>query len=326
MPSPSTSLATLRPDLAGSLQEFDFFADQQGFIASKLFPVLDVNLKADTYGVIPLEQLLQEPEVKRAPGAEYAHGNMTFTTDSYTCQEYGWEEVVDDLQAKKYRHYFDAEMVQRNRAVHIIMKAMEKRVASQIFNASTYSGASKFLSVSTEWSTASTCTPVSDVEFAVRKVYSNTGLWPNALVVSKTVFRNLRLCTQIIDRIASAGAGNATKAADITPAMLAQVFDLKYLFVGGGTKNSATEGQAATPGEIWDDEYAMVCRVAESNDIAEPCLGRTFHWTEDGSEVLGTVESYRDDRRRGNVVRVRHDVHEKIVYTECGFLLGNITA
>lgn len=326
MPAPSTSLATLRPDLAGSLEEFNLLVDQQGFIASKLFPVLDVTLAADTFGKIPLEQLLIEPEIKRAPKAAYSRSDMTFTTDSYTTQEYGLEGVVDDNQAKKYRHYFDAEMAVRNRTVHTVMKAMEKRVAALTFNTTTYTGASKFLSVSTEWSTASTATPINDVEFGVRKIRANTGLWANALVISKTVYRNLRLCTQIIDRIASAGAGQATKASDITPALLAQVFDLDYVLVGGGTKNTAAEGQTATPGDIWDDEYAFVCRIAESNDIEEPCLGRTFHWTDDGSQVLGTIETYRDESRRGDIVRVRHQTHEKILYTECGFLLGNITA
>lgn len=326
MPAPSTSLATLRPDLAGSLEEFNLLVDQQGFIASKLFPVMDVTLAADTFGKIPLEQLLIEPEVKRAPKAAYSRSDMTFTTDSYVTQEYGLEGVVDENQAKKYRHYFDAEMAVRNRTVHTVLKAMEKRVASLVYNPTTYTGSSLFLNVSTEWSTAATCTPVNDVEFAVRKVRANTGLWANALVVSKTVFRNLRLCTQIIDRIASAGAGSATKASDITPALLAQVFDLDYVLVAGGTTNTAAEGQAAVPGDIWDDEYAFVCRVANSNDIEEPCIGRTFHWTDDGSQILGTIETYREEKVRGDIIRVRHQTHEKILYTECGFLLGNITA
>lgn len=184
MPAPSTSLATLRPDLAGSLEEFNLLVDQQGFIASKLFPVLDVSLAADTFGKIPLEQLLIEPEVKRAPKAAYSRSDMTFTTDSYTTQEYGLEGVVDDNQAKKYRHYFDAEMAVRNRTVYTVMKAMEKRVAALTFDPTTYTGSSKFLSVSTEWSTAATATPINDVEFGVRKVRANTGLWANALVVS----------------------------------------------------------------------------------------------------------------------------------------------
>lgn len=139
------------------------------------------------------------------------------------------------------------------------------------------------------------------------------------------MFRNLRNCTQIVDRIASAGAGSATKASDITPQMLAQVFDLDFVFVAGGSKNTAAEGQTATVGQIWSSSYAMVCRVATSSDFREPCIGRIFHWAEDGSTIGGTVESYREEQTRSNIVRARHDVDELVLYAQAGHLLSNIT-
>jgi hypothetical protein len=38
------------------------------------------------------------------------------------------------------------------------------------------------------------------------------------------------------------------------------------------------------------------------------------------------VESYRDEKVRGDVIRVRHDVDEIVLYPEAGHLLSNITA
>jgi hypothetical protein len=107
--------------------------------------------------------------------------------------------------------------------------------------------------------------------------------------------------------------------------MLARVFDLDFVIVAGTSKNGAKEGQAATPQQIWSSQYAMVCRVATSNDMREACIGRTFHWGQDGSSVGGTVESYRDEVVRGNVIRVRHDVDEVILYPQAGHLLSNVT-
>lgn len=159
----------------------------------------------------------------------------------------------------------------------------------------------------------------------MQKVYDGSGLWPNALVINRKVFRNLRNLDQIIDRIESSGAGNASKPSDITPQMLAQVFDLDFVIVAGSSKNGANEGQGASPQQIWSSEYAMVCRVATSNDMREACIGRTFHWSQDGSSIGGTVESYRDEVIRGNVIRVRHDVDEVILYPQAGHLLSNVT-
>jgi hypothetical protein len=324
MPSPETTLATLRPDLAGSLMEFDLAADRLGFIASRVLPVVEVAKASGTFGKIPLAQLLQTRETKRAPGSGYSRGNFTFDDASYSCEEHGAEEPVDDREAAMYSEYFDAEQIAALRAYDAVLRNAEIRAAALLFNATTF--ASYKTTCGTEWSTIATATPLTNVETAVRAVWARTGLWPNALICSRTVFRNLRLCTQVKEAIQSAGAGNATKPTDITPAMLAQVFDLDEVIVAGSPKNSAKEGQTVSVAEIWDDEYAMVARVARSSDMREPCIGRTFHWSEDGSSIGGTVETYRDEPVRSNIVRVRHDVDELLLITAAAQLLDNVTA
>lgn len=316
-------MSTLRPDLAAFLQ-FDLESEKNGYVATRVMPVIDTALQSDNPGRIPLAQLLQAGNTNRSSGGGYARGKYTFEKFTYACEEHGWEEPVDDRQRKQYQHLFDAEKVATARAFSKVLRNAEQRVASAVFNATTFS--SYTAAVSTEWSTVATATPLTDVNTAVNAVYNNSGLWANALIVNRKVFRNLRRCAQVIDAIEASGAGSAAKQSDITADMLAQVFDLDYVIVAGTSKNSATEGQTATPAQIWDSEYAMVCRVATSNDIQEPCLARMFHWTEDGSTIGGTVEQYRDETIRSDIYRVRHDVDEVIMYAAAGYLLSNITA
>ena len=320
MPAPSSSLATLRPDLGGSLMEFDLAMNQQGFIASKVLPVIESAQQAGTYGRIPLEQLLQNRETRRAPSGGYSRSKWTFQPASFACEEHGAEEPIDDRQAQIYREYFDAELVATQRAYSAVLVNQERRVADLLFNPTTYSGSALYTDISTVWTDAN-AKPIDDINSATRKVYDSTGLLPNALVVNYWVYRTLRANAQIIDAIEASGAGNAAKAMDVTLQMLAQVFDLPYILVAGGSRNGANEGQAAAPQQIWSSSFAMVCRVAESNDISEPCVGRIVHWGEDGSSIGGTVETYRDESVRSNVVRVRHDVDELIQYTEAAHLL-----
>ena len=326
MPSPSSSLATLRPDLASFL-EFDLESERAGFIATQVLPVMSVASQAGNFGKIPLEELLQQRETKRAPGSGYARGSFKFEPAVYSTEEHGAEEPVDDREAKMYADYFDAEQVSTMRAFSAVLRNAEQRVADAVFNASTWTGAALTTGVSNEWDKnhITDATPIADVEAAVQKVYDGSGLWPNALIINRKVFRALRNLDEITERINSEGAGNASKPSDITAAMLAQVFDLDFVIVAGTSKNGSKEGQAATPQQIWSSEYAMVCRVATGNDMREACIGRTFHWGQDGSSVGGTVESYRDEVVRGNVIRVRHDVDEVILYPQAGHLLSNIT-
>ena len=322
MPSPVSSLSTLRPDLAESFEAFDLEAEKAGYVGRKVMPTVDVASQSGTFGKIPLAQLLQQRDTKRSPGSGYARGNFTFESSSFVCEEHGAEEPIDDREAKMYAEYFDAEVISTRRAYNAVLRNAEKRVADAVFNTTTWTGSALTTDVSgTPWTTLASAVPLTNVESAVQKVYDGSGLWPNALIINRKVFRNLRNTTQVIDRIASSGAGNRNLASDVTLDMLAQAFDLDYVIVAGGSFNSAIEGQAATPSQLWSSTYAMVCKVATSSDFREPCIGRTFHWGADGSNIDGAVESYRDETVRANIVRVRHDVDEIVLYAQAGHLL-----
>lgn len=324
MPSPTTALTTLRPDLASFL-EFDLESDRNGYVAQQVFPVIDVASQAGVYGIIPVEQLLQQRVTRRAPGSGYSRGSFTFTTATYACEEHGAEEPVDDRQAKMYREYFDAEQVATMRAFSSILRNAEQRVCETVFNTNTYNTAALATSIGVKWNSYANAVPLDNVVAARNKVYDNSGIWANALIVNQKVFYHLRRCEQVIDAIESNGAGQAAKQSDITADLVAQALGLDMVIVAGASRNSAAEGATASPAQIWGDTLAMVCRVATTNDMQEPCIGRTFHWSEDGSSIGGTVESYRDEVVRSNIIRVRHDVDEVLLYTELGHLLSNIT-
>lgn len=323
MPAPDKSLATLRPDLGASFMEFELEADRRGFASPRVLPVFTTGVQKGTFGKIPLEQLLSNRDTARAPGSGYSRGEFTFTEESFATVEHGAEETVDDREAEMYASFFDAEQVAAARAMDVVLRNLEKRVSDLVFNSSTWTGAALTTAVGTEWDTAATATPVADVAAAVQKVYDGSGLWPNAMIITRKVFNNLRLVAEIQDLVKYNGIMDPRQGA-ITEAALSQVFDLQVI-VAGGTKNTAAEGQAATPSPIWDDEYCMVAKVAMSQDIREPCLGRIFHWPGDGSDIDGRVESYRDETVRSDIIRVRQDVDELILYKEAGHLLSNIT-
>lgn len=323
MPSPSTSLATLRPELAGSLMEFDLAMNQQGFIAQQVLPVIDVAYATGNYGRIPLEELLQDRETLRAPGGGYSRGKFNFQNVQYACVENGAEEVIDDREASMYAEYFDAELVATARAYSAVLVNQERRVAARLFNTSVYTGASLFLDTATPWTQGNyaSAVPIDNVQFAADRVYQNTGLYANALICNRFVYRDLKRCAQIIDAIEASGAGSVATLRELTQQQVAAALDLDMIIVAEGSRNAGAEGLAGSISQIWSSSFAMVARVCTTNDIREPGLGRTFHWSGDGSVIGGAVESYRDETVRGDVIRVRHDTDEKIHYVECGFLL-----
>lgn len=319
-PTPQSLIANLRPDIHGMFEEFDIEMNAAKMIALQVFPVFEVGLQAGPFGKITLESLMKAVNTSRNSGSAYNETDFNFTTDTYTTKENGIAVPVDERNAKIYANYFDAEMVAARLARNKVMQNLEQRVAAKVFDSGTFTPTA----VSNGWDDHDNCTPIDDVEAAVIRLYDK-GIIPNALVITWTVYRNLRNSAQIIDRITASGAGSPAKPSDVTLQMLAAVFDLPKIIVGGSQKNTAKEGQSATLAPVWDEEYAAVIRVS-SGRIEDPGLGMTFHWGEDGSSIGGTVESYYDVDIRGDKVRCRMETDEKVMYDQAIELLSNITS
>lgn len=318
MATPTTQLSSTRPDIAQSMEEFDVEANNNAMIATQVLPVFEANEQAGNFGRIPVEQLLETADVERSSQGGYSRGHMEFEEVYYATKDYGREEPVDDRDKRIYKDYFDAELMAAKRARSTVLVEAEKRCAANtIDNASINTTAA-----GTVWSTAASATPIDNVNTAVLAVWARTGVWPNAMVLSYELFRYLRRADQVLDRIESSGAGDQTRARDVTVAQIAQVMDLDFVLVAGASENTAQKGQSASIAQIWNRTRCLITKIPTSQDLREPCLGRTFHWSDDGSTIGSTIESYRDEVVRADIIRARHEVQEKVIYSE---IAQNIT-
>lgn len=316
--NPSQSLATLRPDLGGSFMEYDLEMAEQGFIGHQLLPSFEVQRASGNFGRVPIEQLLLSMPTERGPGGAYNRAKWTFEPDSYITKEYGHEEPIDDSEAQMYVDYFDVEMISAARGRRIVMEAEERRIAALTQNASAYNT----VGITDEWDDATNAIPVTDVNGAIDRLFAK-GIIANCLVLTRKQFRSLRVADQVVEKVASFGSGSPIKQRDIGVDAMKAVFDLDYILVAGGIKNTANAGLTGAFTGIWSDEYAGVTRIATSSDIREPCFGRTFHYGLDGSNIGGAMETYRDESVRGNIVRCRHQVQAKVLYDGAMELLSN---
>lgn len=321
MARPTSGTTDVRSDLASLAYEYYINAADRGFIGLELMPIFQVAEKSAHYPKIPIESLLKMPAVKRAPRANYPRSDWQFETGTYTCEEYGWEEQIDDVEAALYAKYFDSEVIANARAVDILLRAQEKRIAAALFNTNNITNTA---GVGTEWSTVATCTPLADVETAKEAMRAASGLVPNVMAMSVKVFNNLVRSKEILDAFRYTNpVENGTREAKKN--LLAQYFGVDKVLVGGAIYDSKKKGAAFTLADIWDDEYVLLAKVAMGNDLRDPSLGRTFLWTGDSPSNLN-VESYREDQTRSNIIRVRHNVDEAFVFTGAGYLMSNITA
>ena len=320
----TTSTAVTRSDLAALVQSVDLMSERNGFIGTKVLRVLDVAAQADQFARVMPGDLLNIPDTNRNSDGSYKRGEMKFEDDFYSTRDRGFEEKVDERDKKIYGTWFDAEALATERAAWVVMASQEKRVAEFMYNTDVYTGASLTTAIVNEWDDYAAAEPIDDVNAAAEKVWQATGVWPNAITLNELQFKALKRCNQILEALQALGAGVQALQGNVTEAMIAEALNLKYVLVAKGTKNAANPGQQFSAGQIWSSEYASVCRIAETDNIKEPCVGRTFHWTGDGSVAEGLVETYREENKRGDFVRVRHEVQEKGIIIQAAHLLSNV--
>ena len=321
MPRPSSSTTIQRADL-GALA-YEYYMENDQFIGLDLLPVFEVGEKSSDYPVIPIEALMKMPKsLKRAPRGAYQRGDYEFETGTYTCEEYGWEEPIDEVEAALYRRFFDAESVATLRATKILLRDMEKRIADAVMNVSNITNTS---AVTVEWSSAAGAKPKKDSDYAITTLYETTGVPVDTVAMSWKVFKNLMKTAEIKDYLQYTNP-HMLSTREQQKEMLARYFDVERVLIGGAQYDSAGRGKAFSLSNIWSNEYVLFARVSDGGqDLKDPCLGRTFLWTEDSPEILVT-EQYREEQIRSDVYRVRHNVDEAFVFTGAGFLLSNITA
>lgn len=319
MPAPSSSVATLRPELAGSFEEFSLAMNRQRMISLRVFTPIDVARASGQFGRIKLEELLQGGNTLRSPGGGYNRGDWTFEPANFATVEHGWEEPVDDNESQLYQDFFDAEMVSAARARNFVMQNQESRVAALSIGSGAIS-----TTAGSDWGVPATGVPITDVETAIQAVRTQSGLIANAAIMSWEAFRKARNTDQVVDRIKFWGGQDPNPDA-IDEQALAQALGIEEVIVSSMQENTAAEGQSPTIGDIWDVTRCLVCRVARTIDIREPCLGRVFHWSDDGSQIGGMMESYRDEPNRSDIVRVRHQVDEVQLYAAAAHIMTGIT-
>ena len=322
MPQPVSGTTISRPDLAQLVMEFRETA-VTGAIGTQVMPYFPVAKQSSDFPVIPKETLLKIPDTIRGMRQAYNRSDWEFEIGHYSTRENGWEEAIDDRERSLYASLFDAETVATQRAVKIIDLSQEKRVADRVFNTTNFT----VNNLTNEWDDTTNAAPIDDVEVGKNAIRQASGMLPNALIIAYSTYGNLKNCDQIVDRLKYTFP--ALKINTMTSAELAQLFGLEYVLVGGAVYDSADKGQDATIADLWDNEYAMLTRISTGGDITDPCVGRTFFWTEENSgSGEPVVESYREDGRRGDVVRVRHDSDERLIqsFDDSGAVKANISA
>lgn len=331
MATPSSAIN--RFDLGMSYGEFNLAAQRAGFVGLNLFPPIGVAQENASFAKIVTEQLAKKVEdTERAPKSTYSRDDFEWTTDSYDCKEHGVEEVTDDAQIERYGDIIRVERINRNRAIWRLLAALEDAILTELL------GNSNTTAAATVWTTTATADPIADVRGAIESVITQCGTRPNTIAMSDLALRYMTETDRIESLLKYSGRDDPKMLG--TKAALQDLFEIENVVIAKSIKNTADLGQSASFSRFFDTTKVWVGNVTDDGmdgDLEDPvpCIGRTIFATTDGNNVPGgdgdgsdavIVDEYREENRRGGVIRARNKRHVKELHEAAGHIITAIHA
>lgn len=159
-----------------------------------------------------------------------------------------------DLQAESLQHVQD-----------LISLDVEATSADLARNAAGYDANHKVtLAGATAWS-ATTGTPLVDIQAAKSAIRVSTGVNPNRLLLSQTAFNNLTNHASIVDRL------KYTSSEPVSEQLLARLFGVDEVRVASGVYVN----DAGTATDIWGND-AVLAYVPKAGNFRKPSYGYTL--------------------------------------------------
>ena len=173
------------------------------------------------------------------------------------------------------------------------------------------------LSGTSQWSDSTNSDPIANIETAKQTIHAAIHKMPNTLILGKQVYDKLKHHPAVLERIKYSQKGI------ITPDLLASLFEVERVLIGGAGKTTSAEGQTETTGYIWG-KHAILAYIAPSVKPKMLTLGMTYTW-----KVLKTerLRSSVEEDKKVTKVRVGDWYYDqKLVSASAGYLIKNAVA
>jgi hypothetical protein len=272
MPTSNAGARVIDPILTNVAQGYS----SMDFVGNQLFP--EVYVGAAGGQIVEFDRdAFRLYTTRRSPGSStreilFGYSGKAFALANHRLQGVIPREHQRDAQAVAGIALDQVGVEGTMRAIRL---ALEVEQATLAFTPGNYAAANKsaVLTGSTKWSNAAG-TPLTDVDAGREAIRQACGLYPNVLVMSAPAFNACKNNPSITARFQYNG-NTAVDASQITPAMLAGLFNVKKVVIGAGVY--WTDANVAV--DIWGN-YAVLAYVPESaNGLRsryDPSYGYTY--------------------------------------------------
>ena len=316
----NNSTAVYRPDIQAFLMQAEDV--EESFIAQDIFPVHNVNKRAGQYPKMTIAgaSLMRADESSRNATGTYNEITRGHTWDTYKLTDRGLKVRIDDDKADEMDDFLDLEVTESKLLKRSLLYGHEGRAATALMDTAVFANAAAKVAY-TEATLATIDFPF-DMMGAI-KALKNRGQMPNTIVLSDTLWNQIRRSTLLNNYIF--GATNSIKrlikATDIGAAFSEEAggaITVKVASASLDTSNRAKTTSTFAP--IWGNANIWVGKV-KGGDLNGGGAGRCLSWTKAVKSGLFETESWRDEERRGDMIRIRSYSDFKVLDETAGQII-----
>ena len=320
----TNAMATPRSDIYALVMQANGKWNE-AFIGDKILPVKGEDVKRGIYmrATLANGQLMNGDASPRESGTSYQRITRKYDTDTFDCQEYGLEAPIDDSYEAEVERFMNLEATEAMLLERNLRISYEVRVAAAVMNATTFTAtAAKVNYTETLLSTQNLPADVKAAKERLALKGINSEL---SVIMSLTLFNMIQRSTLMQNQIFGVVPRAAGQKTLPTEDDIAHALNVDNLYVAKAAKNANGEGQTHSGAFIWGNTYIAVAQIA-GGEWQAGGIGRTIQWTKDTTGLF-TPETYRDDRVRSNILRVRQHTAEKIIdSTACELITTSYSA
>lgn len=292
-----------------------------GFIADRIFPVVQVPKQSDTYVVFEQSDLFRRENTRRSRGGEANKIHSRVSSASFYCENFALKADVT-LEDRANADPVFVQNFEEGRVMRVqdaLFLDWELRVAAQVTNPSNVGSST---AVGSAWTDYAASDPLGDLWTAIDNVEVATGYRPNRVLFSGTAWRNFRRNAAVIDKATNphvSGGGLYPSARQIE-----ELLEMRVL-VGNAWQNSAEEGMDLSLSQIWGD-HVLVFYAPDHPSVEAPSFGYYFRWAAPGLPNMQVERHPFDSRRHCSEVEIGYYQDEVITAQPLGFLISNVTS
>ncbi len=276
-------------------------------IADKVFPVVPVKKVSDLYRIY--DRNFRIPETRRANKGKSREFQFHVSTASYLLEKHALKDYI----SKEDQENFDKANLRADTVEELtdaIDRRREKDVAD-LFTTTSFSNVTSLTSTAAWNLDTLLSNPIPVMDTAQSVIMRESGQKANFGIVVHDAFIGAKNHQSVLDRV-------KYTSADMTPKMLAALFDLEELLIPNSSFDQSVEGLTNSITSIWGD-IAFVGFRPRRPGPKIPSVGYIFQ------QSIQPVRRWVDEERDfSEAIEVQKNYKVKIVSSLSGYLIKDV--